>query len=101
MRTGITQALDRYRRSFSLFSPGQKVVAIVGTGALLLAAFMVFRWASAPSYSPLYSNLSAEDASAVVEQLEAEGVPYEIGGGGGTISVPRDKVYATRISLSG
>jgi flagellar M-ring protein FliF len=101
MRTGITQVLERYRRSFALFSPGQKVVAVVGTGALLLAAFMVFRWASAPSYSPLYSNLSAEDASAVVEQLDADGVPYEIGGGGGTISVPRDQVYSTRIALSG
>ena len=62
---------------------------------------MVFRWASAPSYAPLYTNLSAEDASAVVEQLEADGVAYEIGGGGGTISVPRDQVYATRIALSG
>jgi flagellar M-ring protein FliF len=74
MRPGITQALERLRRSFTLFSPGQKVVAIVGTGALLLAAVMVFRWASAPSYAPLFSNLSAEDASAVVEQLEADGV---------------------------
>lgn len=101
MRTGITQALDRYRRSFALFSPGQKVVAIVGTGALLLAAFMVFRWASAPSYAPLFSNLSPEDASAVVEKLNADGVKYEIGGGGGTISVPQDQVYAQRIALSG
>lgn len=101
MRNGITQALDRYRRSFALFSPGQKVVAIVGTGALLLAAFMVFRWASAPSYSPLFTNLSAKDASAVVEQLDANGVAYEISGGGGTISVPKDQVYSQRISLSG
>ena len=83
MRNGITLALDRYRRSFASFSAGQKVVAIVGTGALLLAAFMVFRWASAPAYSPLFSNLSPEDASAVVEQLDANGVKYEISGGGG------------------
>ncbi|RYB94231.1 flagellar M-ring protein FliF [Nocardioides oleivorans] len=101
MRAGITQVLDRYRRAFLLFTPGQKVVAIVGTAALLLAAFMVFRWAAAPSYAPLYSNLSSEDASAVVDQLDADGIPYEIGGGGGTISVPRDQVYSTRISLSG
>ncbi|GAA1436049.1 flagellar basal-body MS-ring/collar protein FliF [Mycobacterium cookii] len=101
MRAGLTRALERHRRTFSSFSPGQKVVAVVGTGALLLAAVMVFRWASAPSYSPLYSNLSAEDASAVVEQLAADGVPYQIGGGGGTISVPRDEVYSTRIALSG
>ncbi|MCF6378241.1 flagellar M-ring protein FliF [Nocardioides KLBMP 9356] len=101
MRSGITRSLERHRQTFSQFSAGQKVVAVVGTGALLLAAFMVFRWASAPSYAPLYSNLSAEDASAVVEQLDADGIPYEIGAGGGTISVPRDQVYATRISLSG
>lgn len=101
MRTGITQALDRYRRSFGLFTPGQKVVAIVGTSALLLAAFMVFRWASAPSYAPLFTDLSPEDASAVVEQLNADGVKYEIGDGGGTISVPQDQVYSERIALSG
>lgn len=101
MRTGITRAFDRYRRAFMLFSPGQRVVAVVGTAALLLAAVMVFRWASAPSYAPLYSNLSPEDASAVVEQLDADGVRYELGGGGGTISVPRDQVYSTRIALSG
>ena len=59
MRTGIARALDRYRRSFALFSPGQKVVAIVGTGALLLAAVMVFRWASAPSYAPLVARSRA------------------------------------------
>lgn len=101
MKAGITRALDRYRRSFLLFTPGQKVVTVVGSLALLLAAFMVFRWASAPSYSPLYTGLAPEDASAVVEQLQADGIAYEIGGGGGTISVPSKDVYATRIALSG
>ena len=101
MRTGITRTLERYRRGFADFTSGQKVVAIVGTLALLLAGFTVFRWASAPSYAPLYTNLTSEDASAVVEQLQADGIEYEIGGGGGTISVPRNDVYATRIALSG
>ncbi|QBX55243.1 flagellar M-ring protein FliF [Nocardioides seonyuensis] len=101
MRTGVTRALEGPLSSFKAFSAGQKVVAVVGTLALLLAAFMVFRWASAPSYAPLYTNLSSEDAAAVVEQLDADGVPYEIGGGGGTISVPRKDVYSTRIALSG
>ena len=62
---------------------------------------MVFRWAATPNYAPLYSNLSSEDASAVVEQLDADGVPYELGNGGSTIMVPQDQVYSTRISLSG
>src|SRR3712207_6949951 len=35
------------------------------------------------------------------DQLNSTGVPYEIGAGGGTILVPRDQVYDTRIALSG
>ena len=58
-------------------------------------------WAATPNYAPLYSNLSSEDASAVVEQLDADGVPYELGNNGSTIMVPQDQVYSTRISLSG
>jgi flagellar M-ring protein FliF len=101
MKDTITRTLDRYRRTFVDFTTGQKVVAVLGTVALLLGGFMIFRWASAPSYAPLFSNLSPEDASAVVEQLDTSGVPYELAGDGSTVMVPRDLVYSTRIDLSG
>ena len=101
MKENLGRALSRSQRTFSSFSAGQKAVAVVGTGALLLAAFLVFRWAATPSYAPLFSNLSGSDASAVIDQLDAQGVPYEIAGNGGTVMVPRDQVYKTRIALSG
>lgn len=101
MKDGITRVLARYQRTFLAFTPGQKVVAVVGTVALLLAGFMVFRWASTPSYAPLYSNLSSSDASAVIDKLDTQGVPYKITNGGATVMVPKDKVYSSRISLSG
>ncbi len=101
MQQRLTSALARARDTFAAFTAGQKAVAVIGTAALLIAVFLVFRWVSAPSYSPLYSNLSGEDASAVIEELDAQGVPYEITGGGGTIMVPRGDVYSTRIALSG
>ena len=101
MKDKVTTTLTRYQTSFTGFTAGQKVVAIVGTGALLLAAFMVFRWATAPNYAPLYSNLSSKDASAVVDSLDAQGVQYTLAGNGGTIMVPQDQVYSTRIQLSG
>ncbi|MFL6157591.1 MAG: flagellar basal-body MS-ring/collar protein FliF [Marmoricola sp.] len=101
MKDTINRALARYQRSFMAFTTGQKLVAVLGTGALLLAGFLVFRWASTPSYSPLYSNLSSKDASAVVDKLDAAGTPYKLTNGGATIMVPKDKVYAARITLSG
>jgi flagellar M-ring protein FliF len=101
MRDQVTRALGRGRSTFAGFTTGQKAVTVLGTLALLLGGFMVFRWASTPEYGPLYSNLSASDASAVVDQLDTQGTPYELTDGGSTVMVPRDQVYATRIALSG
>src|SRR3712207_5022256 len=101
MKDNVTRTLGRFQAAFKAFTPGQKVVALVGTGALLLAGFMVFKWAAAPSYAPLFSDLAPADASAIVQELDAQGVPYELSNGGNTIMVPREQVYSTRISLSG
>lgn len=101
MKDTLSRAFTRYQRTFMAFTTGQKLVAVLGTGALLLAGFMVFRWASTPSYSPLFSNLSATDASAVIDKLDAAGTPYKITNGGATVMVPKDKVYTSRIALSG
>lgn len=101
MKDGLSRSFARYQRTFMAFTPGQKAVAVVGTLALLLAGFMIFRWASTPSYAPLYSNLSSSDASAVIDKLDSQGVPYKLTNGGNTVMVPKDKVYSSRISLSG
>ena len=101
MKDNVARYLGRVQSTFLGFTTGQKVVAVVGTAALLLAGFMVFRWAAAPSYAPLFSNLASSDASAVIEELDAQGVPYKLSNGGNTIMVPREQVYSTRISLSG
>src|SRR3712207_6406875 len=101
MRDTITRALSRLQSTFGSFTAGQKVVAVIGSVALALGGFMVFRWAAAPTYTPLFSNLAPADASAIVDQLNTNGVPYQLSGGGGTIMVPSDKVYDTRIALSG
>lgn len=101
MKDSLGRAFARYQRTFLAFTTGQKLIAVLGTGALLLAGFMVFRWASTPSYSPLFSNLASADASAVIDKLDAAGTPYKIADGGTTIMVPKDKVYSSRIALSG
>lgn len=101
MRQNLNRTLMRTQRTFGGFTTGQKLVAVIGTAALLLAGFVVFRWAATPSYAPLFSGLAAKDAAAVIDELDASGVPYQLTDGGATIMVPRDRVYQTRIKLSG
>lgn len=101
MKENLNRLLTRYQRTFSAFTAGQKVVAVIGTAALLLAGFMIFRWASTPNYAPLYADLASSDASAVIDKLDAQGIPYKLSNGGATVMVPKDQVYSSRIMLSG
>ncbi len=101
MRHQITGRLQALQRTFATFTSGQKTVAVIGGLALVLAAVMVFRWASTPAYAPLFTNIAPADASAVIDQLEAQGTPYQLADGGGTILVPQADVYDARIQLSG
>lgn len=101
MRDQVLGQLRVLQRTFAAFTTGQKTVAIVGSIAILFAGFFVFEWASTPSYAPLFTNVAAADASAIVQQLDSDGTPYQLTDGGATILVPQDKVYDERIKLSG
>jgi len=101
MRDEITSRLQSLQRAFASFTPGQKTIAVIGGLALVLGAVMVFRWASAPSYAPLFTNMQPADASAVVDKLAADGTPYKLTDGGNTVEVPQNDVYDARIKLSG
>lgn len=101
MRDQISGGFQSAHRTFGSFTAGQKAVVGVGGIVILLVGFLVFRWAATPSYAPLFTNVAAADASAIVEELEASGTPYQLADGGNTILVPRADVYDARIRLSG
>ena len=86
--------------TFKSFTPGQKAVTIAAVIAVLVGGYFFATWASKPSYSPLFSNLSSKDASAIVEVLQSTNTPYELSNGGATILVPQDQVYDLRLQMS-
>ncbi|WP_100501290.1 flagellar basal-body MS-ring/collar protein FliF [Geodermatophilus chilensis] len=101
MSAALAGPLERIRSTFSTISLGQKVViGLLGLG-LVLGGFFFYRWITAPTYAPLFSNLASTDASAIVDELNAAGVSYELADGGGTIMVPNEQVYDLRLSMSG
>lgn len=82
------------------FTPGQKAMTILGVVAVVLAGSVFMKWASTPSYAPLFTGLSSQDAGAVTQQLQSQGIKYKVTQGGATIMVPQQMVDQTRISLS-
>ncbi|GAB4082716.1 flagellar M-ring protein FliF [Modestobacter muralis] len=101
MPPALAGPLTRVRTLLSTISVGQKIVIGLLLTGLLLGGFVFTRWITAPTLSPLFSNLASADASAIVEELTAQGVPYELADGGGTIMVAQDAVYDLRLAMSG
>ena len=65
--------------AFFLAQPPARRVAIGAVGLLSMAAVLGLAWwAQRPLYRPLFTNLSERDASAIVEALKTEKVPFEL-----------------------
>jgi len=86
---------------FNGFTRGQKTMLGLAVAAVLVGGFLFTQWSAQPSYTALYSNLSAKDASAVTQHLNSAGTSYKLADGGATILVPRKDVYQLRLDLSG
>jgi flagellar M-ring protein FliF len=95
------QVGDRAKTMLAGFTIGQRAVVMVAVVGLAFGAFALSKWAAQPTWSPLFLNLSATDASAIVDQLKTDGVQYELTNGGTTIMVPQQQVYDLRISMAG
>src|SRR5215210_1532315 len=101
MKSALAGTLERARSTFGTISLGQKVVIGLLLIGLLLGGFFFFRWITAPTQAPLFSNLASADASAIVDELSAGGVAYTLADGGQTIMVDKEKVYDLRLQMSG
>ena len=101
MTDRLPAPVRRITHAFRSFSPGQKAVTIAAVLALVVGGYFFATWASKPTYSILFNNLSTKDASAIVESLQQSGTSYELANDGQTVLVPQDQVNNLRLSLSG
>jgi flagellar M-ring protein FliF len=85
---------------FNKFSLQQKVLIGLTTGITIALLGTLIFFLNEPNYSPLYSNLSQEDAANVIDYLNTQKIAYQIDDEGKTIKVSKDKVYETRLSLA-
>src|SRR2546422_3585092 len=80
--------------------PARRIVlATTGVGSLVVVLGLAW-WVQRPLYRPLFTKLAERDASAIVEALRAEKVPFRLEDGGRAILVPAERLYELRLALA-
>jgi len=78
----------------------RQIGLLIGLAASIAVGVAIVLWSQAPSYSVLFSNISAKDSNDVVQILKGIGIKYEIDLASGSILVENDKVQQARIELA-
>lgn len=83
----------------SLGSRGQLTIigALVG---VVFTGYLLFNYASKPSYTTLRSGLSGTEAGDVTSALEGAGIAYKLGSGGTQVEVRDGQVAAANVALA-
>ena len=92
--------LRRFTHTLREFTVGQRTIAIIGLAVLVVGGVALTAWISKPSYSPLFTSLSATDAGSITTLLHTDGVPYQLADGGNTILVPEEDVDSERLKAA-
>lgn len=91
--------MEKLLDEIKAFIGRRPAIALASAAALIAAVVVLILLNRGPEYQTLYTQLSDEDAGSVIERLREKRVPYKVDGG--TISVPADSVYETRMELAG
>ena len=78
-----------------------RLMAMVAVTAALIGffAFVIMR-VTTPQMTTLFTDLSLEDSSGIIKELERQAIPYEVRNDGAVIMVPKDKVTRLRMKLA-
>lgn len=93
--------LESIKKQWSQSSPIKRIS--LSAGILLLLGMLIVGtlWVLHEDYQVLFSDLSPQDASAMISELDRLKVPYRLEDDGATILVEHDAVYKTRLKLMG
>src|SRR6202171_2951066 len=69
-------------------------VALVG-----FFGFLILR-VTAPQMTPLFTDITLEDSTAIVKELERQGIAYELRDEGAIVLAPKDRVPRLRMTLA-
>ena len=78
-----------------------RLTAMVAVTAAMIGFFgFVIMRVTTPQLTTLFTDLTFEDSSAIIKDLERQGIPFEMRNDGAVLMVPKDRVARLRMKLA-
>jgi flagellar M-ring protein FliF len=98
---GESNLAEQIRKAFDAMTVTQRVSVGALTLTVVLALAGIGFWASSERMDVLFSNLPAQDANRIVEDLRKQQIPYELSTDQRTVAVPSSRVGELRLKFAG
>ena len=95
----LTNVQQQFVTLWKKQSLGKQITMAALVLSMLILTPVLVSWANTPSYSVAYTGLSEEDAAQIVQKLDENNITYQLKSSG-TIEVPSDQVYTTRLLMA-
>jgi flagellar M-ring protein FliF len=92
--------MDQLRKFVASLSVRQRLTIAASAILVIVALSGFLHWNRERDFKPLYSNLSSEDAGAVLSKLRESGIEYRIRDSDSTILVPSERVAELRLQMA-
>jgi flagellar M-ring protein FliF len=92
--------MNQIRKLIASLSLGQRITALAAAIAIVAGIVAFVHWRKESDFQPIFTNLSSEDAGAVVQKLREFGAEYRLDQGGGTVLVPSARIAELRLDLA-
>ena len=96
----FNQAFNQAKSVLAALDTKQLVLLMGGAGFITAIVIFFGRMIATPDYKPLMTGMEVSDAQSLAGRLAAKNVPYQVSTDGKTVSVPSDKLDASRLEVA-
>jgi flagellar M-ring protein FliF len=96
----VRDVLGQFQNFFQTLNATLRIAMFAILGVVLVGMATLVYLANRESWTPLYNNVSNEDAAVVKEKLDKAQIPVQVGPGGRSILVPTGRADEARLALA-
>lgn len=89
----------QFREFFKNLGPTKRLSIIAVTVIAAVAVLTMLFMASGKDYVPLFTNIPTEQVSTIVAKLNEKNIPFQLRDEGKTISIPKELLHSTQMTL--